>query len=479
MSEPLPERLRFCYRHPAETARRRCYYCRRWICPSCQIRKDRHIFCGEPCHWRWKRAQFQARALRVLRRQAARLIIYPLLAALVVLGWGGVHLLDNAARHEIQRLAERSLPVPKRPPPPPPPIHIQAPVFGARLNTSKIPVKGQAPPSAHIRLWENGEVVAETSADPEGRFEFASVPLVPEGNLLQVEYRLPDGRYGFAPAILVYHPRSTRPDYHFVQRSPDNLVRGNPGLPELAITFDGNNYDNSVRDLLAVLERERLPVTVFLTGLFIRKYPEAARALADSPWCEVGNHTWDHPHLTTYAQNRRQRTLVSLRPPRFKDQLEATAQRFLQLTGHPMAPLWRAPFGEHNREIRSWAAALGYTHVGWTTGPGYTLDSLDWIDAPAHPQYRPARNIVARWIAAARKSPEKFYGGIFLMHLGTHRTRGDRMMDHLPELVRAFRSLGFRFVFISTMLRHYRQPDIVAGVAPAVPSPSAPMPAPK
>ena len=398
----------------------------------------------------------------MIHRHAARFIVYPLVFFVSVGTLGGLHLWNRALLRDLSQLGDLRTVVARIRPAPVSPVRIQRPVFGARLRSGRIPVTGEAPPGASVRLWNNGELVGVVRADKRGHFEFQDVPLVEEGNLLQVEYHLPDGRDGFAPAILVYRPPRARPDEHYVQRSPDNLYRGNRNRREVALTFDGAHSDRDVNDLLRVVTEEQVPVTVFLTGEFIRRHPDATRKLAASPWIEVGNHTLDHPHLTTYAQNRRQRTAAGLTPAVLMNQLNETAHRFYTVTGKMMVPLWRAPYGEHNPEIRAWAASQGYTHVGWTTGRGWSLDSLDWVDDPSHPHYRPARTIVKRWLALARRGPDGINGGIMLMHLGTKRVVGDRMVDYLPRLVKGLRAMGYQFVFVTTMLKHLRQPPLVA-----------------
>ena len=62
-------------------------------------------------------------------------------------------------------------------------------------------------------------------------------------------------------------------------------------------------------------------------------------------------------------------------------ELDDTASVFREVTGRAMAPLWRAPFGEENEEIRSWAESAGYRHVSWTHGGGTNLDALDWVSS--------------------------------------------------------------------------------------------------
>jgi len=159
---------------------------------------------------------------------------------------------------------------------------------------------------------------------------------------------------------------------------------------------------------------------------------------------EVGNHTFDHPHLTTYARDGRQRTLAGVDEAMIRRELEETASLYLATTGKPMAPLWRAPFGEENAEIRQWADRAGYRHVSWTHGAGTNLDALDWVTDPDSPRYRPSERVVSRLLAAARP------GDIILMHLGSDRS--DPVADHLPRLLDGFSSEGFRFSTASELL---------------------------
>lgn len=339
-------------------------------------------------------------------------------------------------------------------------IRILRPAFGARLSAPRVTVEGQGPRRQSLTLWVNGEAAATTVSGEDGTFVFPDVPLVADDNLLQVQGRGPDGSEVFSPAIVVYQVADrSATGLRYVQRGPDNLLRGNPNRPEVALTFDGSFSDQDVDALIRQVEVLQLPVTVFLTGEFIDRHPEATRRLAESPWVEVGNHTLNHRHWTAYQQTRQQATLPDVTPQALQFELTETARRFRAVTGRTMAPLWRAPYGEHNAELRRWAAVLGYTHVGWTVEPGWTLDTMDWVDDPTHPMYRPASAIVRDILALAERSPHGINGGIVLMHLGSRRPAGDRMVDVLPELVRGLRQRGYTPVHVSTLLRRLRWTD--------------------
>ena len=108
-----------------------------------------------------------------------------------------------------------------------------------------------------------------------------------------------------------------------------------------------------------------------------------------------------------------------------------------------MAPLWRAPFGEHNAEIRRWAAEQGYWHVGWTGGRT-GLDGLDWITDPSARGYRSAERLLSRLVQHAEN------GGIVLLHLGSDRT--EPVSSRIDVLLDGLSGRGFRLARASEFL---------------------------
>jgi peptidoglycan/xylan/chitin deacetylase (PgdA/CDA1 family) len=75
----------------------------------------------------------------------------------------------------------------------------------------------------------------------------------------------------------------------------------------VALTFDADMTDamryqlrsGAVRSyanltIIDLLEREQVPATFFLTGKWVREYPEVTRRLAGNPRFELANHTYSH-----------------------------------------------------------------------------------------------------------------------------------------------------------------------------------------
>jgi peptidoglycan/xylan/chitin deacetylase (PgdA/CDA1 family) len=224
--------------------------------------------------------------------------------------------------------------------------------------------------------------------------------------------------------------------------SPVDLTRGPVDRPDVLVSFDAGSSDRGATAILDAMSARGIRTTVFLTGEFIRRYPELARRIA-ADGHEVGNHTDTHPHLTTYAADGRQATRPGVDRAFIAAQLGRTARLYHDVTGRSMAPVWRAPFGEHNPEIRRWAAELGYWHVGWTGGRS-GLDGLDWISDPRSRAYQPADRLLARLVSHAEN------GGIVLLHLGSDRE--EPVAAHIGLLFDGLTARGFRFSRASDFL---------------------------
>lgn len=117
---------------------------------------------------------------------------------------------------------------------------------------------------------------------------------------------LPPSAAQSAPPGPAEQPGATRPG----TRPP--VVDHGPRTGNLvALTFDadmteGMRYSlrsGEVRSyanlaIVELLEREQVPATFFLTGMWVEEYPELTRRLAGNPRFELANHTYDHAAFT-------------------------------------------------------------------------------------------------------------------------------------------------------------------------------------
>jgi peptidoglycan-N-acetylglucosamine deacetylase len=141
-----------------------------------------------------------------------------------------------------------------------------------------------------------------------------------------------------------------------------SVWHGDRNRRTLALTFD-DGPSESTPELLAVLERLKVPATFFCCGVHVRRLPEIARAIA-AEGHEIGNHSNSHARLW-------------LRSPAFISQeLERAQAAITEATGK--APkLFRAPYGVRWFGLAAAQARLGLLGVMWS------IIGRDWVlDGP-------------------------------------------------------------------------------------------------
>ncbi len=445
----LSESEEYCKNHPDRLARRHCFACGAPICAGCQKFALHHVFCSVKCIRRFLlRRGFSA--LRQGSRRVGRLRwrlgfqpVFNLLVALALVVTAAAlwRVLRTGQRLE-ERLSRYGWP-PVVHGPDTSGLRVSGP--GAMVTSSTFDIKGEAGPNQIISLWADGQLLAVTMA-PEGAFVFSGVPARRGQNRFVVRATSADGSVQILQTIEFFYGL---PTLSYLARSFD---RGPTERPLVALTFDGGSSDNAAAEVLEALRKKGVRCTMFLTGAFIRRYPELVRQMvADGH--EIGNHTWSHPHLTTYAENRRHLTRPGVTREMLQRELLATAELFRKVTGREMSKLWRAPYGEHNAEIRGWAAELGYRQVGWTVGRNgnETMDTLDWVADKNSPAYQTSEEVVERVVNFGQGEPQGAAGAIILMHLGTER-KDDQVHKIVPLLIDGLRARNYVFVTVSQMM---------------------------
>ncbi len=241
--------------------------------------------------------------------------------------------------------------------------------------------------------------------------------------------------------------------YDRYKQVPPDITRGNRHGTMISVTFDGGINGKEAGEILDILKKRRIKTTIFLSGVFIRRYPEITRRIV-AEGHEVGNHTFSHPHLTAYEKTFRQTTLPGITRKFLTQQLKRTELLFQQVTGTEMAPIWRAPYGEENTQLRAWAFGAGYLHVGWTTdyAKRASLDSLDWVSDKSSRLYLTPREIEDR-ILSFDKNGGYLGGGIVLMHLGTER-KTDRAATVLGDILDSLIEKGLTPVKVSEIIEN-------------------------
>jgi peptidoglycan/xylan/chitin deacetylase (PgdA/CDA1 family) len=194
------------------------------------------------------------------------------------------------------------------------------------------------------------------------------------------------------------------------------LVRLQTRQHVVALTFDGGGNSDAAKQVLAVLKREHVTGTFFLTGHFVRTYPLLSRAIGRR--YPVANHTVHHldlRRLSTPAATRE----VSLAETMIRD-----------ATGRDPRPLFRFPYGARDGRTLGIVRRLGYASVRWT------VDTWGWMGFTSQTVAGAQRRVLAHLVP----------GEIVLMHLGSSRDRSTIDSRALPGVIRAVRARGYRFV---------------------------------
>ncbi len=233
--------------------------------------------------------------------------------------------------------------------------------------------------------------------------------------------------------------------------------------PYYALTFDAHVEAAGAAELLALLRARRVRATVFVTGRFAETFPELVRqAAADGH--EIGNHTFTHPHLTTWAEDHRHTTRPEITRARLHDELLRTASAIERAVGRPPSRFWRSPYGEHNASIRAWAAELGLVHVDWTHADHDSLDALDWVEEPGTRRYLGPEAMARRILNFEARTGVALAGSIVLMHLGASR-RDLPLLEALPIVLDETDRRGLRPRPVGDLLA--RSGDATGGSAPS------------
>lgn len=420
-------------------AKTRCYQCKKDICLRCRRHLNHHYFCGRKCYVLFR--LHQARA-PLKKRQSSIMLGWN---ALLTLGLLGLALYHPGTRSpsaaELPLLlpvdAGESFPVPR-------PAHIDSLARSGRPFRSEmlaqktyelhLPLEG----GAVLTVWRNHWPILSQIVSSAGVQRFP-LSLQYGRNLIRI------GVWNQRQQ-LVYedHLEITYKNF-LVEALRYPVVRGNRQRRQLSLTFDGGSTAEGASQILAILKEKRVVTTMFLTGQFIEKYPELVLEMVNAGH-EIGNHTYDHPHLTTFAQNRRHDSAPGVTREYLHRQLLRTDSLFNALVGHSMKPYWRAAYGEYNQEILDWAAEAGFRHIGWSNG----FDTHDWVSDENSALYKTPEMV--RQAILRKDDPEQsLNGAIVLMHLGTERQNG-RMSTMLGELIGELRSRGFELSPVGDLL---------------------------
>ena len=199
------------------------------------------------------------------------------------------------------------------------------------------------------------------------------------------------------------------------------FYRGAKDRKQIALTFDDNTSTVHGLATLHVLEKYKVPATLFVIGNAVTAYPALSREIAsgvDDGLFEVGDHTLSHVELTKVSAA----TVAS--------QIGAGTEAFRKFTGVRTVPLFRPPYGSTNSTVSAIAGQKGFTHVVL-----WDVDPRDWAGGSG-------KSIEDAVVSHAHN------GAVVVMHLSAPHTA-----EALPGIITRLRAKGYELVGISQMIK--------------------------
>jgi peptidoglycan/xylan/chitin deacetylase (PgdA/CDA1 family) len=207
----------------------------------------------------------------------------------------------------------------------------------------------------------------------------------------------------------------TKATAHSTRSSSISVVsRGSRAQKWIALTFDDGWDADRCRSIEQTLLDKHVAATWFPNAIYVRNAPDLWRDIASH--FPIGNHTRSHPDLTTLGASA------------IRSQIRSDEKIIENITGQQMIKAFRPPYGAYNATVMSVARSLGYRAlVLWD------VDDKDTQGATAR--------------QALTYAEHGGRGSIVLMHCGPAVTP-----SILPYVIDYYRSRGYRFVTIPTLL---------------------------
>ncbi|GHU07945.1 polysaccharide deacetylase [Spirochaetia bacterium] len=210
------------------------------------------------------------------------------------------------------------------------------------------------------------------------------------------------------------------------------------GRREIALVFDLYDDAAGLAEVLDTLRRFNLRATFFLCGEFIRRYPQAARDIADAG--HEAASLFFAPVDLSDARYRIEGDFISRGLARNEDE-------FFNATGRELGLLWHPPYYVGSESIAAAASTAGYRTIN------RSIDPMDWITRAD--VRRTGLNQESASLMVNRIIAEKRNGSIIPVRLGLlSGGRDDYLFTRLPVLLDALIREGYNIVTVSELLKN-------------------------
>ena len=244
---------------------------------------------------------------------------------------------------------------------------------------------------------------------PKPAFDWAK----PQGQKAASRRKLPVRLIGLGAALALLCALYLGP----LQRDATAVVAAKKVLPVysveredkvISVTFDASWGGDKTLKILDLLDEYNAKATFFLVGIWVDKYPELVKAIAERGH-EIGNHSDSHAHFTQITDSK------------IRAEMDSCSDKIEALTG-VRPTLFRPPYGDYNSKVVTIVRDEGYECVQWS------IDSLDWKN-------RGVDDLVKR--ATANVQP----GDIILFH-----NDSEYIVEALPAILSYYQTQGFDMI---------------------------------
>ena len=200
------------------------------------------------------------------------------------------------------------------------------------------------------------------------------------------------------------------------------LYHGSRARREIALTFDAcprkerPEFSTAIVDFL---EKENIPATFFVSGLWAVNSQAALKRLASVANFQIGMHGYHHWKSSDLTE------------PVIASEIEQTWSAIIKLGGTPQ-PFFRPPYGDCPPKLVKVAKSLGVLTVMW-----------DVVSGDPNP-LNTAERLEHRVLTLTRN------GSIVIMHVNNG---GVFTPQALPSIVSGLRRQGFTFVSVGELVK--------------------------
>ena len=186
--------------------------------------------------------------------------------------------------------------------------------------------------------------------------------------------------------------------------------------PQVALSFDAAWGNEDTAQIMDILAKHNIKVTLFKTGGWVESFPEDVKYIA-SQGHDLGNHSENHKNMSQLSDEE------------IRSELQKVHDKVKALTGQDMT-LFRPPYGDYDDQVVTVSRDMGYYPVQWD------VDSLDWKDYGTESIIKTVLN-----------HKHLGNGSIILMHNGAKYTPAA-----LDAVITGLQDAGYELVPISQLI---------------------------